>query len=32
MKFCELNDIQLIEVYQNDKLNKDLFENHGLIL
>lgn len=32
MKFCELNDIQLIEIYQNDKLDKDLFQNHGLIL
>lgn len=32
LKFCELNDIQLIEIYEEDKLNKKLFENFGVHL
>lgn len=32
LKFCELNDIQLIEIYEEDKLNEKLFENFGVNL
>jgi hypothetical protein len=32
LKFCELNDIQLIEIYEEDKLNEKLFENFGVHL
>ena len=32
LKFCELNGIQLIEIYEEDKLNKKLFENFGVHL
>lgn len=32
LKFCELNDIQLIEIYEEDELNEKLFENFGVNL
>jgi hypothetical protein len=32
LKFCELNGIQLIEIYEEDKLNEKLFENFGVHL
>lgn len=31
-KFCELNDIILVTIYQNDIINKHLFETQGVIL
>lgn len=31
-KFCEINDIQLVEVYESDALNEKLFENFGVRL
>lgn len=31
-RFCEINDILLIEIYEKDELSKDFFENLGLIL
>ena len=31
-KFCELNEIQLIEIYEEDTLDKKLFENFGVNL
>ena len=31
-KFCEINDIQLVEVYEEDTLNEKLFENFGVRL
>lgn len=30
--FCKLNDINLIEIYDTDKLNKDLFLKFGINL
>lgn len=32
LKFCELNQIQLIEIYEEDTLDKKLFENFGVNL
>lgn len=32
LKFCELNDIQLVEIYDGDEVNKKLFESFGVIL
>lgn len=32
LKFCELNDIQLVEVYDGDILTEKLFESFGVIL
>ena len=32
LKFCELNDIQLIEIYDGDEVNEKLFESFGVIL
>lgn len=31
-KFCELNDIKLIEIYEGEKVNEKLFESFGVIL
>ena len=31
-KFCELNNIKLVEIYPNDKLSADLFKSFGVIL
>ena len=31
-KFCELNEIQLVEIYEEDTLSKKLFENFGVNL
>lgn len=31
-KFCELNDLILIEIYDGDKLNKELFKKYGVHL
>ena len=31
-KFCELNEIQLVEIYEDDILNEKLFENFGVNL
>lgn len=30
--FCKINDIKLVEVYDNDLLNKDLFKKFGIDL
>jgi hypothetical protein len=32
LKFCELNDIQLVEVYDGDEVTEKLFETFGVIL
>lgn len=32
LRFCEVNDIQLIEVYEGDELSEKLFESFGVIL
>ena len=32
LKFCELNDILLIEIYEKDILSEDFFEKQGLSL
>lgn len=32
LKFCELNDIQLVEIYDGDELTEKLFETFGVIL
>ena len=32
LKFCEINDITLIEIYEKDVLGKELFEKYGLLL
>jgi hypothetical protein len=32
LKFCEANDIQLVEVYQDDKINEKLFQSFGVNL
>ena len=31
-KFCELNDIKLVEIYPEDKLSKELFKSFNVIL
>ena len=31
-KFCEINDINLIEIYQNDTIDKIFFEKQGVLL
>jgi hypothetical protein len=32
LKFCEINNIQLVEIYDGDKLDKSLFSNFGVNL
>ena len=32
LKFCELNDIQLVEIYDGDEVSEKLFESFGVIL
>lgn len=32
LKFCELNDIQLVEIYDGDEVSEKLFETFGVIL
>lgn len=32
LKFCEMNEIKLIEIYDGDILSEDLFKNLGVIL
>jgi hypothetical protein len=32
IEFCELNKIQLIEIFPNDELSKEFFENLGVYL
>ena len=32
IEFCELNQIQLIEIFPNDELSKEYFENLGVYL
>jgi hypothetical protein len=32
LKFCELNDIQLVEIYDGDEMTEKLFETFGVIL
>jgi len=32
LKFCELNDIQLVEIYDGDEVNEKLFKTFGVIL
>lgn len=32
LKFCEINNIQLVEIYENDKLDSELFSNFGVSL
>jgi hypothetical protein len=32
LKFCELNDIQLVEIYDGDEVTEKLFETFGVIL
>ena len=31
-KFCELNNITLVTIYQNDTIDINLFETQGVIL
>tara|TARA_A100001515_G_C4473481_1_gene177644 strand:+ start:142 stop:447 length:306 start_codon:yes stop_codon:yes gene_type:complete len=31
-KFCEINNITLVTIYQNDIIDKHLFESQGVIL
>lgn len=31
-KFCELNNIKLVEIYPDDKLSLDLFKSFGVVL
>ena len=31
-RFCEINNINLVEIYPNDKICVDLFESFGVIL
>jgi hypothetical protein len=31
-RFCEINNIKLIEIYPNDEVNEYLFESFGVIL
>lgn len=32
LKFCELNDIQLVEIYDGDEVTEKLFKSFGVIL
>jgi hypothetical protein len=32
LRFCELNNIDLVEIYDGDTLNEKLFESFGVIL
>lgn len=32
LKFCELNDIHLVEIYDGEEVNEKLFESFGVIL
>ena len=32
LKFCELNDIQLVEIYDGDEVSEKLFESFGVKL
>jgi len=32
LKFCEINDIQLVEIYDGDELNEKLFKKFGVNL
>ena len=32
LKFCNVNDITLVEIYPNDIINEKLFESFGVIL
>lgn len=32
LQFCEINDIQLVEIYDGDELNEKLFESFGVKL
>ena len=32
LKFCELNDIQLVEIYDGEEITEKLFETFGVIL
>lgn len=32
MRFCEINEIKLVEIYPNDKVNIELFESFGVVL
>tara|TARA_Y100000592_G_C5411908_1_gene288543 strand:+ start:373 stop:783 length:411 start_codon:yes stop_codon:yes gene_type:complete len=32
LKFCEINDITLVEIYEKDVLNENLFEKYGVLL
>ena len=32
LKFCEINEITLIEIYEKDILSEKLFEKYGLLL
>ena len=31
-RFCELNEITLVTIFENDTINKELFESQGVIL
>jgi hypothetical protein len=31
-KFCELNNIKLVEIYPKDVLSEDLFKSFGIVL
>ena len=31
-KFCRLNDIHLIEIYDEKEINSEFFESHGIII
>jgi hypothetical protein len=31
-KFCEINGIQLVEIFPEDRMNKSLFKKYGVIL
>lgn len=31
-KFCQINEIKLVEIYPNDKINMELFESFGVVL
>jgi len=32
LRFCEINNIKLVEIYPEDKINKTLFKKQGVIL
>lgn len=32
LRFCEINNIKLVEIYPEDKINKSLFKKQGVIL